>query len=214
MTERPGYPSSDILRGLSLPRRVGYVVAGLGGLAGAVMIGVLWATEPAELPARTQIAFAAMMAVGAVWAAFAAWALIRRPLFAIDRVIAAALAVVFSALTTVGAVVVSLVRSSTAGLAAAAGLGLPLVAVAVALLMRARTHRVTLLARRREVEASLASSHQDSDTHDHSGTSRLPLGPLAVAMRHRRDGGGSRRFAIAALILGLALVAGLALLLR
>src|SRR5688500_1004535 len=104
MTDQPGYPVEHILRGLTLPRRIGYAAAGLGGLAGATMIGTLWATEPTPLPARTQFAFAGLMAIGLAWAAFAAWALARRPLFAVDRVIAATLAVGFSLLTTVGAV--------------------------------------------------------------------------------------------------------------
>src|ERR671916_3074746 len=99
MTEQPGYTPDRILRGLSLPRRISYVVAGLCGLLGAAMLAMLWATEPARLPARTQLAFGALILVGLAWAAFAAWALARRPLFAMDRLVAAALAVGFSTLT-------------------------------------------------------------------------------------------------------------------
>jgi hypothetical protein len=157
VTEQPGYPAQDILRGLSLPRRVGYLVAGLGGLAGAAMLGTLWATEPTPLPARTQLAFAALMAVGLSWAGFAAWALIRRPLFAADRVIAATLAVVFSTLTTIGAVAVAVARSSPPGGLAAAGVGLALIAVAASMLVRARRYRAGLLARERDLRPETPS---------------------------------------------------------
>jgi hypothetical protein len=196
VTEQPGYRAEHLLRGLSLPRRIGYVVAGLGGLAGATMIVMLLATEPAPLPARTRIAFAFLAAIGIAWFAFAAWALARRPMFAADRVIAATLAVVFSGLTTVGAVAIASARSSMPGAAAAAGVGLTLTVVAVVLLVRARRYRAGLLAR----------EHGLSGTSHESG---LPIGPLALAMRHRR-----RHVAVAAVILGLALVAGVALLLR
>jgi len=221
--EQPGYPPDRVLRGLSLPRRVGYVVAGLGGLVGAAVVSMLWATEPAPLPARTQLAFAGLSVVGVTWAAFAAWALARRPLFAIDRVVAAALAVAFSTLTMVGAVAVALARSSTAGVLAGAGLGLALTAIAITMLVRARAHRTVLLARKRELEEPSTPSKPDP-ARDEGGTAsegatmstrnRLPVGPLALAMRHHRGGCAGRRIAIAALILGLALVAGVALLLR
>jgi hypothetical protein len=219
MTERPGYPPDHILRGLSLPRRVGYVVAGLGGLVGVAMVGMLWATEPTPLPARTQLAFAGLIVVGVAWAAFAGWALARRPLFAIDRLIAAALAVGFSTLTTLGAVAVALARSSTAGVLAGSGLGLTLIAIATTMLVRARAHRAALLAFKRELEEPSAPSspdpaHNENEAATMSTRNRLPIGPLALAMRHHRGGSPGRRIAIAALILGLALVAGVALLLR
>ncbi|WP_162907858.1 hypothetical protein [Allorhizocola rhizosphaerae] len=173
------------------------------------MIGMLWATEPAPLPARTRIAFAALIVVGMMWAGFAAWALARRPLFAIDRLVAAALAVGFSVLTTIGAVAIALARSSAAGVLAAAGLGLTLVAIAATMLIRARAYRAALLARKRELQ-------EPSDTTEGANMSTrkgLPIGPLALAMRHR-GGTPGRRIAIAAVIVGLALAAGVALLLR
>ncbi|GIH03302.1 hypothetical protein Rhe02_13690 [Rhizocola hellebori] len=194
MTEHPRHTPEQVLRGLSLPRRAGYAVAGLAGLAGAAMLTALWATEPAALPARTRLAFAALIAIGLAWAAFAAWALARRPLFAVDRLVAAALAVGFSTLSTAGTVAVALARGSTADVLVAAGVGLTLIVISTVMLARARTYRAVLLARRREL----------------GGREMLPIGPLALAMRHR--GGG--RIAIAALIVGAALVAGLVLLLR
>jgi hypothetical protein len=194
---------------MSLKRRVGYVVAGLGGLLGTAMIGMLWATEPTALPARTQLAFAALIAVA--WAVFAAWALARRPLFAADRLIAAALVVGFSTLTTIGAVAVALARDSAAGAVAGGGIGLILIAVATTTLVRARAYRATLLARKRELEENATTVSEGATMNIRNP---LPIGPLALAMRHHRGGAGGRRIAIAGLILGLALVAGVALLLR
>jgi len=224
MTEQPGYPADRILHGLSLPRRIGYIIAGLSGLAGAAMIGMLWATEPPPLPARTQFAFAGLIAVGLGWAAFAAWALARRPLFATDRVIAASLAVGFSTLTTIGTVAVASTRSSTSGELTAAGIGLTLTAIAATMLVRARTYRAGLLACKRELQEPSISSNPnaDNDNEDVSASegatmttrNRLPIGPLALAMRHHRSGSTGRRIAVAVVILGLALVTGVALLLR
>jgi hypothetical protein len=39
-----------------------------------------------------------------------------------------------------------------------------------------------------------------------------PIGPLALALRHLRGGAGGRRVALLAVVLGLALVLGIALL--
>ncbi|WKU05664.1 hypothetical protein [Micromonospora sp. HUAS LYJ1] len=152
MTEGPSYGPDDVMRGLSLPRRVGLLVAGLGGLAAAVTIGLLLATEPGELPLRTRIAFLAMIGVGMAWAGFAGWALARRPLFAVDRVIAAWLAVTFSVLMTVGMVTVAVMRAGPAGVLAVGGLGVALTVVAGVLLARARAYRRALLARWHELE--------------------------------------------------------------
>ncbi|QDY07866.1 hypothetical protein FJK98_12370 [Micromonospora sp. HM134] len=152
MTEGPSYGPDDVMRGLSLPRRVGLLVAGFGGLAAAVTIGLLLATEPGELPLRTRIAFVAMIGVGMAWAGFAGWALARRPLFAVDRVIAAWLAVTFSVLMTVGMVSVAVMRAGPVGILAVGGLGVALTVVASVLLARARAYRRALLARWDELE--------------------------------------------------------------
>jgi len=152
MTERPSYGPEHILRGLSLPRCVGHLVAGLGGLAVAVVVGLLWATEPDDLPVRTRVAFAAVIGIGTMWAGFAGWALVRRPLFAVDRVIAAGLAVTFSALMTLGMVTIALTRAGTAAALACGGLGATSTVGAGTVLVRARAYRRTLLARRDELE--------------------------------------------------------------
>lgn len=213
MTEQPGYRPDEVLRGLSFARRVGYAMAGLGGSAGAAMLATVWATEPAPLPTRTQLAFAALIAVGVAWGSFAAWALTRRPLFAIDRLVGATLATVVSALTTVGVVAVALARASTVGVMVGLGIGLALTAIAAVMLARARTYRALLLARKRELEPSLHNEASTALEETPMSTRKmLPIGPLAVAMRH--SGSPRGRVVIVALIAGVALIGGLVLLLR
>lgn len=150
MNDSPGYAPGHLLHGMSLRRRIGYVAAGLAGLAGAALIGTLWATEPASLPVRTRLAFAALIAIGLAWACFAAWALARRPMFAADRLIAAWLAVAFTTLTTIGTVAVAVTRGSFAAALAASLTGIVLTGISTTILVRARAYRAALLARREE----------------------------------------------------------------
>ena len=111
---------------LSLRSRIGNVVALLGGLGGALVTGLLWATEPA-LPGRTHLAFGVLVALGLAWAGYGTWALTRRtPLFALDRVIAAWLAVTATGLLTAGTVAIAVARGtwvSAAGILVAVMLG-------------------------------------------------------------------------------------------
>lgn len=150
--EQPGYGPERLVRGLSLPRRVGCLVAGFGGSAGSLIIGWLWVTEPVALPVRTQLAFVAMIMVGLAWAAFGTWALVRHPLFALDRVVAAVLALVFSTLATFGTTTIALARGSSVGVLVGAVLGLVMIGAAGILLSRARAHRRELHARWRDLE--------------------------------------------------------------
>jgi hypothetical protein len=152
MTERPGYGPQHIVRGLSLPRRVAHLVAGFGGLTVASAVALLWATEPGVLPGRTRMAFAAVIGIGLTWAGFAGWAVTRRPLFALDRVIAAWLAVTFSTLTTLAMVPIALTRAGTPVVVACGAIGATLTVAAGAMLARARAHRRTLLALRDKLE--------------------------------------------------------------
>ncbi|MEV1329214.1 hypothetical protein AB0J20_06525 [Micromonospora costi] len=117
----------------------------------AMVVGLLWATEPNGLPVRTRIAFAAVIGIGLTWAGFAGWALARRPLFAVDRVIAAWLAVTFSALMTLGMTTIALARAGTPVVVACGGFGATLTVMASVILARARAYRRTLLARRHEL---------------------------------------------------------------
>ncbi|SDS99461.1 hypothetical protein [Actinoplanes derwentensis] len=146
MTDEPGFTAEHVIRPVS--RRI--LAAGIAGLAGATTIGALWATEPGSLPTRTQAAFAGLIVVGLTWAGLAAWTLVRRPLFAADRVIGAWLAIVFSAATAVFSGVI-------AGPFAALP-GLLLAVVAVVLLVRARAWRDRL----RSQVATLRKAGEDA----------------------------------------------------
>ncbi|MER6831260.1 hypothetical protein ABT352_35085 [Streptosporangium sp. NPDC000563] len=135
---------------LSLRRRIANVVALLGGLGGALFVGLLWATEPA-LPGRTHLAFGALVALGLAWAGYGAWALSRRtPLFALDRVIAAWLAVAATGLLTAGTATVAVAKGTWTGMAGVT-VAATLTVLAVAVLLRARADRAALLRRKREL---------------------------------------------------------------
>ena len=118
---------------LSLRARVRYLVLLLAAATVSVLTGVLWATEP-DLPLRTRLAFAGIVAIGAGWTAYAVVALRRcGRLFALDRIVAAWLALVFMVLAVVG---VALIAGAPALLSAAV-----VVPVAVLLLLRAYAGR-------------------------------------------------------------------------
>jgi hypothetical protein len=134
---------------LSLRRRVATVVALLGGLAVAAVVGLLLATEP-DLPPRTRLAFAAIVVVGLAWAAYGVWALTgHTPLFARDRVIAAWLALAATGLLAVPVAIITVVRHRTEPAAFAAAAVLPVLAAIN--LIRARARRSALLRRKREL---------------------------------------------------------------
>jgi hypothetical protein len=141
---------------LSLPARLRYVALLLAALAMTIIVGALWATEPA-LPLRTQAAFAAMIGIGTAWVAFASWALTRRyPLFARDRVIAGRMALVFACIFAAGALAVA-ITTGVAPAYVAAGLGVVMGAAAAALLARAHRAVARLTARRDELQRALGN---------------------------------------------------------
>ncbi|MEV0173268.1 transmembrane transport protein [Streptomyces sp. NPDC050803] len=126
----------------SLRSRMRYVAAGLAGGCAAALITVLWATEPDPLPARTQAAFAGLIAIGLAWAVFAGWVLSRRrPLFARDRVLGARLALVVTVMSSAAGTALAAVRGTAAGALAVALAGAALVAAAGVLLARAQARR-------------------------------------------------------------------------
>ncbi|MFF3402223.1 transmembrane transport protein [Streptomyces sp. NPDC002659] len=131
---------------VSLGSRMRHVAVGLAGGCAAVLIAVLWATEPHPLPARTQAAFAGLIAVGLAWAAFACWVLSRRrPLFARDRVLGARLSLVVTVVTGVAGTALAAARATAAEALATALAGAALVAAAGLVLVRARSRRRELL---------------------------------------------------------------------
>ncbi|MFI5934429.1 hypothetical protein [Actinoplanes sp. NPDC051494] len=147
MTDRPGYTPETIVRGLSLRRRLGTVAVGLAGLGAAATLTLLWATEPGPLAARTAIAFAVLILIGLGWTGFAAWTLARRPLFALDRVVAGWLATGFTGLVTAGSVVLAATRSGAAAAVLAAAAGTAVTGAAVTILVRARAYRGEVIRR-------------------------------------------------------------------
>ncbi|UAC01823.1 hypothetical protein Dvina_22660 [Dactylosporangium vinaceum] len=129
---------------LSRPRRLAVVGVLLAGAAMTLLISLLWVTEP-ELPARTQLAFAGLVAVGLAWVGYAAWVLTSRlPLYALDRVVAAWLGL---GATVAVAVPVALIAAAPLALAVVGAL----LALAVTNLVRSRRRRAALLRRKREL---------------------------------------------------------------
>ncbi|GAA3690189.1 hypothetical protein GCM10022224_064510 [Nonomuraea antimicrobica] len=135
---------------LSPRRRVRALAALVAGLAGTVFVTALWGGEPGPLPVRTHLSFGVFTVFCLAWAGYGGWLLTRRvPLFATDRVIAAWIALVASAVTTGLVAVVTVQRGTGVGPALAVG-GL-FVAAALALTVRAHHRRAALLRRKREL---------------------------------------------------------------
>ncbi|WP_395105431.1 transmembrane transport protein [Actinomadura sp. SCN-SB] len=131
---------------ISLGSRMRHVAVGLAGGCAAALVTVLWVTEPRPLPARTQAAFAVLVAIGLAWAVFCGWVLSsRRPLYARDRVLAAGLALVVSAVTGVAGTALAVARATTAQAMAVALVGVALVTAAGLALIGARSRRRALL---------------------------------------------------------------------
>jgi hypothetical protein len=90
---------------LSLGSRLGHTGLLVVSASAAALTASLWLTEP-SLPLRTHIAFGAIVAVGLAWTGFAWWVLAnRRVMLANQRVIASRMALAFTALFLLGAVV-------------------------------------------------------------------------------------------------------------
>ena len=154
-------PAADEIRRaldgeLSMTARAGYTLLLLTSFSGAIVIGTLLATEPG-LPARTRIAFTVLTGMGLAWTALAAWVLTRRRvLFVPHRVIAARMAVGFSALFALGALLVG--PQWITGWYWALALALFMLAAAIALLVRAGRRFRELSARREQLEHALAQA--------------------------------------------------------
>ncbi len=139
---------------LSLRPRIAHVLLLLASLCMTAVVVSLWATEPV-LPLRTQIAFAVMTVIGFSWASYALWVLTyRRVLFAGHRILAGRMAVTFTAVFALGALLLGVTVGGTAPFAAA-GLGLVMVGVAVVLLRQAHVAFARLTERRQALEREL-----------------------------------------------------------
>jgi len=138
---------------LSLGVRIGHTLLLLTSLSVATVTALLLATEPV-LPPRTQVALGVSTAIGLSWTGFALWVLTkRRVLFASHRIVAARMAVAFSALFTVGALLVG--PWGEPGWYGAVGVGLVMLGAAIGLLLAARRRFQELSALRVDLEREL-----------------------------------------------------------
>jgi MFS family permease len=143
-------------RELSTRSRVGHVLLLLAASTMSAVIGSLWATEP-TLPARTVTGFAVLTTMGVCWMAYAAWVLTsRRVLLGRQRVVAARMAALFSAVALAGALVVGLLTGMPAAWPAALVFA-SMLAIAIVLLVRCERHYAQLCRRRAELAQGLAS---------------------------------------------------------
>lgn len=149
---------SFVHRELSTVKRLPYVLLLLVSAAMSVMVMLLLVTET-QLPARTQVAFAALTAIGLGWSAFSVWVLSRRrPLYARHRVVAGRLAVAFCVVFTVGALAVSLVDGKAMLGLLAALCGASLLVLAWTIMRQAEAHRQSLIYLKSALEQSLGSN--------------------------------------------------------
>jgi len=158
----PSLTAADVQRlvssQLSVTARIGHAALLLAALAAVGVTVSLWATE-ASLPLRTHVAFGAVTLVGLCWTAYAWWVLrTRRVLLATHRVVAARMAVVFSAVFAVACVAVALMTSSGAAAFGAAAFGCVMCAAAAWLLRRAHLKVAALRSRRDEIARALAGT--------------------------------------------------------
>lgn len=154
MTDEPRVSADEMIGRLSPSmspwRRLRGAVPLVAGLAGTVFVGSLWATEPGPLPGRTQLAFALFTVFCLAWAGYGGWVVTRRaPLYALEQVIAAWLAVTASVVTT--AVVATIAVQRGSGLPGVVAGGAAFVVVSVVLAVRAHARRAALLRRKREL---------------------------------------------------------------
>lgn len=125
---------------------------------GAVLIGLL-ATEPG-VPLRTTIAIWVLVAIAAAWVAYGLRVLSkRRPLLANREIVAGRMSLLFSAVFTIGTMMVGLVNAGIA-FTPATTLGGTMVLVALANLVRAHHRRASLRALRERLERELAAQNE------------------------------------------------------
>lgn len=140
-----------IERELTPAARYAHVALLLVAAAASVGLASLWWTEPA-LPARTQAAFALLLAINLGWCGYAQWALRhRRVLYARHRVVAARLAIAFCAAYSIGAFALAAFGGIAAGWWAGA-LGLGMTVAAMAMHVRASRYYEGLQRRREALE--------------------------------------------------------------
>lgn len=136
-------------------RAIALAALGGAGLAQAILLTTLMATEPTPLPTDTTVALSSIACGGLAWAAFAFWRLRNRHALLIrERVVALSLATTITALTTIGAVTIGLGRDHPTAALAAAGIGAAVLTAAGALLVRAWSDLGLARKRLAELEAA------------------------------------------------------------
>jgi hypothetical protein len=159
----PGIPTTaDVQRlvaaELSRSSRVGHVALLLVALVTVLATASLWLTE-AGLPLRTHIAFAGLTAIGLSWVGYAWWVLFTRQLvFDIHRVVAARMALGFSAAFVAASFALAMFAPADSGRFgqaawAAGGCGVVMCVAALVLLRRAQRRVAALRSRRSALEA-------------------------------------------------------------
>lgn len=139
---------------LSSSARTGYVMLLLTASAMTAVVAALLVTER-DLPLRTSAALVMMTLIGLSWTAFAGWVLGRkRILLGKQSVVAGRMAMVFTALFTLGAVVVDYSTTQPAA-RWAGGLGVLMLGGAVVMWVRARRNFIALSNRRQALQRDL-----------------------------------------------------------
>jgi hypothetical protein len=140
---------------LSPTSRYAHVALLLVALGMSVLLGALLATEP-DLPGATRAALAVMLGIGTSWVVYAFWVLRhRKPLFALHRVVAGWMAVLFASLFAAGALAMAISSGGGAFYAAAATAGGGMLTLAIVLLVQAYRRVARLRRRRLELEGKL-----------------------------------------------------------
>ena len=142
---------------LSLRRRMATVMVGSAGALVATGVAMLWATEPKALPARTQVGFALIIAVGIAWVFYAIWRLrTRLPLLGRDSVLAGWIATGATVAGTAVAMWVGFERGWSPSAIAASGFAAFQLAAALLYLRRGMRRRRRLRDRRMRLQQELA----------------------------------------------------------
>jgi hypothetical protein len=147
----------QMARELSLPARLGHTALLVVSASVSALTASLWLTEP-SLPLRTHIAFGAIVTIGLAWTGFAWWVLAnRRVMLANQSVIATRMALAFTALFLIGAVILRS-RLGTGGIIMSA------VLFAVASVNAVAAHRrfTRLVALRRSLERGAVERGENS----------------------------------------------------
>jgi hypothetical protein len=150
-----------VRRELSAPTRIGYLLMFLITITAACLIGTLWLTEPMPLPLRTHMALGALVAINVAWSVLFGWLLTRRKvLFAMHRVIAGWMALLFCGVFLVVGLTIAAMNRNLPALLAVGLIGCAQIAAAIVVLASARQRRTQLLQRRDELVNMLGHSAQ------------------------------------------------------